>query len=112
VRRSLELRPVANVADPLIAGSTVGGMNERLAFRRALVWLELLVAGSGIGIVAVAALLAPWFSRGMFPSEALSLWDLAQPAALVGALIGYAWMIRIAFRDPEAGPSPWRYRAD
>lgn len=37
--------------------------------------------------------------------DAWSTW-----VAIVLYLLGLAWMIRIYREDPEAGPSPWRFR--
>jgi hypothetical protein len=62
----------------------------------------------GVGLCVFAGLVGPRYFE-MSDTGAL---DQLRLAAVIVALIGYAWMIRIAFRDPEAGPSPWRYRAD
>lgn len=90
-------------------------MDEREASRRRLqrarivIRLEFAVAIAATLAVGLLSVAAPSGSRPMFYRESLP--EVILPwLAGVGVIVGMVRMVRIARADPEAGPSPWRYR--
>ena len=83
---------------------------RRLRRARTLIHLEFAVAIAApliIGFMYIAmpgGIGSPMFLRESLPQEVLP-W-----LGVLGVIVGFVWMIRIARADPEAGVNHWRYR--
>lgn len=87
-------------------------MNEGRSWRWILVRFELGIAMASVAIALASVLAAPPIRSGMFSSALSDAGPLVTLAGILGTIVGTAWMFRIANADPEAGPSPWRYRGE
>jgi hypothetical protein len=87
-------------------GSYGSGMT-RGQLGRELARVELTVAAAIIVMVGFLFVTAPAGTSPMFgpPSS-----DLPYGVALLGLVVGFAWMIRIYRGNPEPDPDIWRYR--
>jgi hypothetical protein len=74
--------------------------------------VELVIGGFVTGLTIGLGVVGLRPSGGMFERTGFQPTDLLIPAAVACAVVGYAWMWRLAGADPEAGPSSWRYRQD
>ncbi len=74
---------------------------------RELARIELTVAAAIIVMVGFLFVTAPAGTSPMFgPASS----DLPYFVALLGLVVGFAWMIRIYRAKPEPDPHIWRYR--
>jgi hypothetical protein len=79
-------------------------------------WLVRFELAIGIGLVLLIGFLGWLATRPSFGASDVALGPLLVPpgllvsiAALVVAVVGLAWMIRI-LRGPRDEPPPWRHR--
>jgi hypothetical protein len=78
---------------------------RRLPTRRWIVIRTELAIGALVAIAVPVLIIATPSPMGGGTGPASAV------VGIVGVVVGLAWMIRILRDDPEAGPSPWRYRS-
>ena len=91
-------------------GSILPALQRPPTWRWIATRLGLVVAlGSVVVSIAGPALLQRWeASLDRSLPMAAALWAIA----IVAALVGTAWMLRIARGDADGDAAPWRYRRD
>ncbi len=76
----------------------------RILFRLAFAVAIAAPVAVGLAYIAAPAGFGPMFRRAWLTAEVLP-W-----LGVLGVIVGFVWMVRLARADPEAGVSPWRYR--
>lgn len=76
---------------------------RRLALARTATTIEFAIAGLAVLLAPFLFVASPGFLGINDPPDLRML-------GAVGPIIGLVWMIRIKRADPEACPSPYRYR--
>lgn len=107
-----ELRDLTlGLSVPIPGGPLPSPIRKRLTARWLVTRIELTVAMVSIVLAASSFWLpGPLVSRPMLNGS-----DLGGPLALVGTagcVVGLVWMIRIARRPGDAGPTIWRSQRD
>jgi hypothetical protein len=84
--------------------------NARARRGRRLARLMFAAALITLGFPAFFFIAAPNGPQGMYLEEPPALGVAAPVVAILGIVIGLAWMIRILRADPEPDSRSWRYR--
>lgn len=87
-------------------------IRRRLTFRWLVTRLELVVGVLCVAIAASPIWLAGWLGRSGVMLSGSDWATLLVAAGTVGSMVGLAWMIRIAWRPADPGPSIWRSQHD
>ena len=92
--------------------STYDVLMTRLPTWRWLVTrLELTLAVGCNALAALSFIAAPNYMQPMYEGGGLADWEVGvKVTAVLVMLVATLWMFRISRRNPEAGPSYWRYR--